>query len=207
MNNGVRDADDKHDAAFRARSLADLGVMSAAKELLQATVAKDPGDVSAIRELANVYMAEGDALSAAPLRLQAVELEPRNVELIIETLASCRVCGEEFDEVCRRLVRRGLELDPDNVDLLRDLASSYRIPDSGVSIEEASELYRRAVQLAPTKWDLLLNYASFLHVELGRNDEALKLAKRSLTNMPPVEPTAIRATAEDLVARLEKEVS
>ena len=85
------------------------------------------------------------------------------------------------------VLRRGLELDPDNVDLLRNLG--YAEEERG-RLEDALAAIRRAVSLDPNSWAGQLSLSTTL-LHLHRSREAREAANRGLA-LNPVQLDLIR---------------
>lgn len=201
------DGRDVDEAIEQAGYLRSRGETVAAQQLLQSCLERYPNNIALMRELAELYMSEGETENVVPLRLRILELAPDDPDAIHEAFIVCQLWDEEYDELVERLARHGLEIDPDNVNLLRDLASLAGFRGTGVSKEEALDLYERALRLAPNNWNLLLNFAGFLYDNFGRLEEALMVARRSLSEMPRDVTGIAREAAEILVKKIEQELT
>jgi hypothetical protein len=129
------------------------------------------GDVRLLHEMADIHLSEGGVEEMMQVALRILDIAPNDPDVLHQVFLACSLYGEEHDELSERVARHGLEIDPRSVDLLGDLASlASPLHASGVSNDEALDLYERAVRLAPDQCDLLFNYASFfIELLVGRS--------------------------------------
>ncbi len=137
--------------ANRSAAFLQLGRFDDAREAGLAALRLDPNHANAHVNLATAYMALRDQPNAIALLRRAVELNPGLTEAFINLgTALCEV-GDVHGALAAE--HRALELDPNNPRAIAGLALVYKLMRRR---DEALELYRRAIALAP-------NYAETHH--------------------------------------------
>ncbi len=117
--------------------------------------------------LAHVYVEQGDFISAAPVLVRAMELEPGNADLLVDQ-ASVLAARGEFSEAMQ-LLERALKLDPLNFDTRVAVSNLYVATGKP---DKAKSVLQSALDLTPDNQSLLQGFGS-TNVLLGDYEEAV----------------------------------
>ena len=129
---------------------------------------------------------------ALPLLEEAIRLDPS----FAPAWASLAMVYQiQQDERAIQAARTALELDPENVDALTSLGSTFRQMRRW---RDAEEYFRRALTIDPRSAELLEDYSEFLNL-VGNQAEALAMTSRGVGIDPRIQPL-IAAHAEALSA-------
>lgn len=135
------------------------------------------GDI-ANYNLAQIYLAQGDTVSAEKYYRSALRLNPNHLQGL-KNLAHVYINRGECEKAIP-LLTKALHNDPQSIDLLCGIGDSYR---QLMDYQNALAMYDRAVALAPDKIDILRSLALIYH-RLNRYEEASHLYEKCLTITP-----------------------
>lgn len=154
--------------ANRSAAFLQLGRYEDAREAGLAALRLEPNHANAHVNLATAYMALRDQPNAIALLRRAVELNPGLTEAFIHLgTALCEV-GDLHGALAAQ--HRALELDPNNPRAISGLALVYRLMRRR---DEALELYRRAIALAPNYAETHYRYGQAL-LSVGQYQEGFR---------------------------------
>lgn len=143
--------------ANRCAAFLQLGRFEEARDAGIAALRLDPNHANAHVNLGAAYVALRDFRSALTLQKRATELAPTLAEAFINLGNTLIECDDPQNALIAQ--NRALELDPNNPRAMCGLAVGYQ----GLGRRmEASELYRRALTLAPQYAEAHHRYASLL---------------------------------------------
>lgn len=114
---------------------------------------------------------------------KAIELDARSDEAMANLAVALRLCGDPDRSRIVQLLRRALELAPENPLALRELGLA--VGREG-RLQEAQKLIRRSLELDPTDvWSVL--YAGIAHSELREPEEAERYFLEAIRRDPTLE--------------------
>ncbi len=154
---------------------------------------KQPDDADGWAMLARSWTARGQFAKALPAYQRVVELRPRDAQALADYadgLASTRATKLEGEP--ERLVRRALELDPDNVKAL-SLAGTLAF-DHG-DFTGASDRWQRAIAHADPSSDFTRELRGALAEARQRAGLPALVAAAAMPGAPPPPPLAVAPTA------------
>ena len=171
-----------------------LGRRTEARQELELALRLDPAEGSAAAALARLHREEGETLKAVEVLENAIAAGAREAEVFLELGISRAVLGrlpramDAFREAARR--------DPTSIVALENAArAAYHLG----RVRESAGFYRRALRVAPDRWDLWRTLGAIYLDVLDDRDEALRCFRRALANAPPGPD---RATLEEMVRQL-----
>lgn len=190
----------RHCAAVALIGLGQHGEAALRLEALAKQVARRQNQLATelLGQAAQAWQLAGETERAVAAQSAALELDPRNIELLIDrsvSLAAARNYWEAIDDL-----NRAAELDPARAEVLILRASAYRMVDG---IELAREDIDRAVALDPDDPEGLLERGILRR--LDGDDAGARADWLRVVTLAPDGPAAdaARANLEKLDVRLE----
>jgi len=165
------------DNARRAVAAPARGALTEARE----AVARNPDDLDALIRLADELTGVGE-LDAAVTQLAQVQTRFADVSAFHHRLAVALVMANRRDEGIASY-RRALDLEPDNADLLVELAMLLLDRRADGDLPEARTLGERAFRLAPTDLKARLCRAELLALD-NRRAEAAAMFRAIAADLP-----------------------
>lgn len=172
--------------AARADALARAGRGGEAVAALEAVVAEREaqGDEAALKELypalAEVLVEAGRAGQAVETLQRALATRPRERTLLYALGAAYERAGRADEALAQ--MRALLVLEPDHAEALNFVG--YTLAEQGVKLEEAEELVRRALRLAPRAGHVL-DSLGYIRLRRGDARQAVELLERADRLMGP----------------------
>ena len=171
----VEEDDDAENSAANLQALMALGYLGGGKKQADGSAAPDPGTESSPElhnNMGRIHLRNGDLDKARKEFLQALELEPRNADALLNLATLERAAGRLGD--AETLVKRALQVDPDSIGALSQLAEIAR--DQG-DLAEAVRLFEEALAIDASLPFLHMGYGDVLQRagRFGEAEEAFKL--------------------------------
>ncbi len=154
--------------ANRSAAFLQLGRFEDARDAGIAALRLDPNHANAHVNLATAYMALRDQPNAIALLRRAVELNPGLIEAYINLGGALSEVGDHHGALAAQ--HRALELDPNNPRAMSGLALGYQMLKRR---DEALELFRRAIALAPNFAETHVRYGAAL-LAVGQYQEGFR---------------------------------
>jgi tetratricopeptide (TPR) repeat protein len=154
--------------ANRSAAFLQLSRFEDARDAGIAALRLDPNHANAHVNLATAYMALRDQPNAIALLRRAVELNPGLIEAYINLGSALSEVGDYHGALAAQ--HRALELDPNNPRAMSGLALGYQMLKRR---DEALELYRRAIALAPSFAETHVRYGAAL-LAVGQYQEGFR---------------------------------
>lgn len=169
--------------ARRARLLAAGGQLDAALAGLETASARAAEFRTPLRLQQTLLLREAERRKEALTILDAVLAEePDNVEALYDSALLAEQSGQP--EQLERRLRRVLELQPDNAQALNALA--YSLTERKIRLDEAADMLKRAIALAPDD-PAILDSMGWLLFQQGRAAEAEDYLRRAYAAFPDPE--------------------
>jgi tetratricopeptide (TPR) repeat protein len=164
-----------HPALLRleATTLAELGQVEEAAQLLRARLSGDPAeDFDTQLTIASVYLEVGRAREAVAAATKLVEMappgQPARMKQALVMLSSAQERAGDF-KAAEESLRRILARDPDDATALNNLG--YFLTERGERLQEALEMIKRAVRAEPAN-PSYLDSLGWVYFKLGQLEEA-----------------------------------
>ena len=149
-------------------------------------LAKPRSTLSEILDRVGRVQGEGDWLQAVELLKDALEkpaaIDDAGAAEILNNLGYCHFMAGQAPEA-EGAFKKGLEISPDNLDLLSNLADLYIYTER---FNKAIDYLNSALSIAPNDVNVLLSIGNCC-VQLGMNDTALMVFQRVLAQAPETE--------------------
>jgi tetratricopeptide (TPR) repeat protein len=160
---------------LQGRALFDAGDRTGGIAVLESAVKTFPKDTATMFALADAYADAGRGMDAEKLLRQVLAAEPANANALNYLGYLLAVRGEQLDEAIR-LVRRALDVEPDNGAYLDSLGwAHYRRGD----LDEAEKYLAAAAAKLPENSEIQ-DHLGDLHARQGRLSEAIAAWTRAL---------------------------
>jgi tetratricopeptide (TPR) repeat protein len=160
---------------LQGRALFDAGDRSGGISVLESAVKSFPKDTPTMVALADVYADAGRPLDAERMLRQVVAAEPTNANALNYLGYMLAIRGEQLDEAIR-LVRRALDVEPDNGAYLDSLGwAHFKRGD----LDEAEKYLGAAAAKLPENSEIQ-DHLGDLHARRGRLPEAIAAWTRAL---------------------------
>ena len=173
MQQALKKTDDASMRSLLGMSLVGVGKFESGAAQLEATLAKDPGQVSAGVTLAGLYLASGQTAKAVKVADALAKRQPKNPGLV-NLLGSARAAAGDAAGA-RQAFEGALELDPGFVDAHINLA---RLDIDLKAIDAARERLHKLLAKDDKNMLAALEMARSFAVG-GRDDEALRWLQRA----------------------------
>jgi len=168
----VRFPDNAQFARLEAVTLAELGRVDEATELMRGRLKGQAEDYNEYLTLANLLMEAGRGREAVEAARKALELAPADQpQFVTQALLMLSSAQERAGDPkgSEETLRRILAKEPDNATALNNLG--YFLVERNERLPEALELIQRAVRAEPTNGSFL-DSLGWAHFKLGQLDEA-----------------------------------
>lgn len=196
----LREAVRRQDAILLRQDLADMeirnGHIDAARDLLEANLARHPEAFASLSRLARLELMSGTPDRAAMLYEQLVERDPGEAELT--NLGVAYLLGRNYDRAAT-VFERALDLAPTSPFALLNLADAhFLLGETAI----ANELYARTLERVQSDVDpeRLLTVGGQALAHLGQAQEAIAAAQQALRNKPDHPAVAYEAALIYLLA-------
>lgn len=171
-----------HKAVLQAR----MGDLSAARKTIAAIRPQDNHERTVIAlTLSSIYRNAGRTDLATDVLVQADKAMPDTSEILYD-LGMLYERQGKFDQF-EKLMRRVIELDPDNANAYNSLGYTYA--DQNTHLDQAQDLLDRALQLEPNNPFILDSVGWYLY-RTGDNKAALDYLRQSYALMPAADVAA-----------------
>jgi Flp pilus assembly protein TadD len=181
------------------RSALASGDYRGALELARRILDADEDDWEAVSVAAHIKSSPSadlwDPSAAISLVQASVGRHPHDVQRWMSLAGILENCGKYGD--AEASYRRALALDSNHYDAMWRLGLLYGHPGVSLSPGEARQLFRRAQEMAPKKWEAYY-YQGFVDAQLGELDLARSLYQQALARIPGTESQMQRAVEESL---------
>lgn len=158
-------------ARLEAVTLAEMGRVDEASEILRGRLTGQAEDYTEYLTLANLLMEAGRGKEAVEAARKALELVADRPQLMTQALLMLSSAQERAGDPkgSEETLRRILAKEPDNATALNNLG--YFLTERNERLNEALELIRRAVRAEPTN-PSFLDSLGWVYFKLGQLDEA-----------------------------------
>jgi tetratricopeptide (TPR) repeat protein len=171
-----------HMAVLQAR----MGDLAAARKTIAAVRPQDNHERTVLAlTLSSIYRNAGRTDLATDVLVQADKAMPDTSEILYD-LGMLYERQGKFDQF-EKLMRRVIELDPDNANAYNSLGYTYA--DQNTHLDEAQDLLERALQLEPENPFILDSVGWYLY-RTGDNKAALDYLRQSYALMPAADVAA-----------------
>ena len=166
-----------------ALNLADLDRNDEAKQRLQTLIAEDPSNNRAYLALGAIFSSSKDFQSAATLYSQALEANPDAGDSFWNIYYYRGISYERLKEWDKAEpdFREALKRNPDHPQVLNYLG--YSLIDRDEKLEEALEMVKRAVELAPDD-GYIIDSLGWAYYKMGDYEKAVETLERAIALMP-----------------------